>query len=164
MYGMGPFGLSSRLDIPLHEAESFIDAYFATYPGVKEYIEHTLEKARVDGFVTTLKNRRRYLPEINSPNRRMREFAERTAINMPVQGSAADLIKIAMINIARVLDEKKLETRMILQVHDELVFEVPKDELEIVRTLVPEEMSGAISLEVPIKVDIGVGANWLEAH
>ena len=164
MYGMGAYGLSSRLDIPLEEAEAFIGAYFATYPKVHEYISSTLDKAHEHGFVTTVKDRRRYLPEINSDNRRMREFAERTAINMPVQGSAADLIKVAMININKFLKEGKFRTKMILQVHDELVFEVPKDELEEIKQLVPREMINAIKLDVPIKVDIGIGQNWLEAH
>jgi len=124
----------------------------------------TLEKARKDGFVTTLKNRRRYLPEINSDNRRMREFAERTAINMPVQGSAADLIKIAMININTILENENFCTKMILQVHDELVLDVPNNELETMKELIPEKMIDAIKLDIPIKVDIGVGENWLEAH
>ncbi|MDZ7393431.1 MAG: DNA polymerase I [candidate division KSB1 bacterium] len=164
MYGMGAYGLSSRLEIPIEEAEAFIAAYFATYPGVHQYIMKTLEQAHRQGYVTTLLNRRRYLPEINSDNRRMREFAERTAINMPIQGSAADLIKVAMINISRALRAAGLKTKMILQVHDELVFEVPKDEVEQVRELVRHEMEHAITMNVPIKVDIGVGRNWLEAH
>ncbi|MCR4439574.1 MAG: DNA polymerase I [bacterium] len=164
MYGMGAYGLSTRLDIPVEEAEAFIATYFATYPGVHQYIMKTLEQAHRQGYVTTLLNRRRYLPEINSDNRRMREFAERTAINMPIQGSAADLIKVAMINISRALRQSGLKTKMILQVHDELVFEVPKNEVEQVRTLVRHEMEHAITMDVPIKVDIGVGRNWLEAH
>lgn len=164
MYGMGAYGLSTRLDIPVEEAEAFIAAYFATYPGVHQYIVETLAQAHRQGYVTTVLNRRRYLPEINSDNRRMREFAERTAINMPIQGSAADLIKVAMINISRALRASGLKTKMILQVHDELVFEVPKSELAEVRELVRQEMEQAITLNVPIKVDIGVGRNWLEAH
>ncbi len=164
MYGMGAYGLSSRLEIPVEEAEAFIAAYFATYPGVHQYIMRTLEQAHRQGYVTTLLNRRRYLPEINSDNRRLREFAERTAINMPIQGSAADLIKVAMINISRALRAGGLKTKMILQVHDELVFEVPKEELDQVRELVRREMEQAIAMNVPVKVDIGVGRNWLEAH
>ncbi|MGQ9561101.1 MAG: DNA polymerase I [Candidatus Oleimicrobiaceae bacterium] len=164
MYGMGAYGLSTRLDIPVEEAEAFIAAYFATYPGVHQYIMETLAQAHRQGYVTTVLNRRRYLPEINSDNRRMREFAERTAINMPIQGSAADLIKVAMINISRALRASGLKSKMILQVHDELVFEVPKSELAEVRELVRQEMEQAITLNVPIKVDIGVGRNWLEAH
>ena len=164
MYGMGAYGLSTRLDIPVEEAEAFIAAYFATYPGVHQHIVETLAQAHRQGYVTTVLNRRRYLPEINSDNRRMREFAERTAINMPIQGSAADLIKVAMINISRALRASGLKTKMILQVHDELVFEVPKSELAEVRELVRQEMEQAITLNVPIKVDIGVGRNWLEAH
>ncbi len=164
MYGMGAYGLSTRLDIPVEEAEAFIAAYFATYPGVHQYIMNTLAQAHRQGYVTTVLNRRRYLPEINSDNRRMREFAERTAINMPIQGSAADLIKVAMINISRALRASGFKTKMILQVHDELVFEAPKTELAEVRELVRHEMEHAITLDVPIKVDIGVGSNWLEAH
>ena len=123
-----------------------------------------VDETRQNGYVTTLLNRRRNIPEINSDNRRMREFAERTAINTPIQGSAADLIKVAMINIHNRLLKEKLKTKMILQVHDELVFDVPKDELEIIKKLVPQEMESAIKLDVPIKVDLGVGNNWLEAH
>ncbi|MDZ7260846.1 MAG: DNA polymerase I, partial [candidate division KSB1 bacterium] len=164
MYGMGAYGLAQRLEITPEEGQDFITDYFIKYPGVNDFIIKTISEARKRGYVTTLLNRRRYLPEILSDNRRMREFAERTAINTPIQGTAADLIKVAMINISRRLKERGLKTKMILQVHDELVFEVPKEELEQVRQLVKQEMEGAIQLDVPIKVDIGVGANWLEAH
>lgn len=164
MYGMGAYGLAMRLDITPEEAQKFINNYFIKYPKVNDFIIRTITEARRNGYVTTLLNRRRYLPEILSENRRKREFAERTAINTPIQGSAADLIKVAMINIFRRLKERGLRTKMILQVHDELIFEVPKDELEDVKSLVKSEMEGAIKLDVPIKVDIGVGPNWLEAH
>lgn len=164
MYGMGVYGLASRLDISREEAQQFITNYFIQYPKVNEYIIRIITEARQKGYVTTLLSRRRYLPEINSDNRNRREFAERTAINTPIQGTAADLIKVAMINIWRKLRERGLQARMIMQVHDELVFEVPKSEVDVVRELVRREMEEAIDLEVPIKVDIGVGPNWLEAH
>ena len=164
MYGMGAFGLAKRLDITLEQGEEFIASYFATYPGVKAFIEETVARARADGFVKTLLNRRRYLPEINSDNRRMREFAERTAINTPIQGSAADLIKVAMIRIDRRLQQEGLASRMILQVHDELIFDAARDEVEPLGELVRFEMENAIKVDVPIRVDIGMGANWLEAH
>ncbi len=164
MYGMGAYGLASRLDISVEEAQQFILNYFAKYPGVQDFIRNTIEEARRTGYVTTLLNRRRYLPEINSPNRRVREFAERTAVNTPIQGTAADLIKVAMIHIHNRLKKENLRSIMIMQVHDELVFEVPEPEIEPMKRLVREEMEGAIDLEVPIRVDIGVGKNWLEAH
>lgn len=164
IYGMGAYGLASRLDISQAEAQSFIDAYFAKYPGVKKYMDTCIQEARKKGYVTTLLGRRRRLPEILSDNRQRREFAERTAINTPIQGTAADLIKIAMINLHRRIQQEKLATRMIMQVHDELVFEVPLGELEIAQKLIREEMEGAIKLDVPIKADLGVGKDWLEAH
>ena len=164
MYGMGPYGLASRLDIPQEEAEIFIVNYFASYPKIQEFMMNVQESARNNGYVTTLLNRRRYLPDIHSDNRQVREFAERNAINTPIQGTAADLIKVAMIKIFNRLNEKKLATKMIMQVHDELVFEVPNHEVDIVKELVQKEMENAIELLVPIKVDIGIGNNWLEAH
>jgi DNA polymerase-1 len=164
MYGMGRYGLASRLEITPEEAEEFIRDYFIKYPGVNDFIIRTISEARQKGYVTTLLNRRRYLPDINSPNRRVREFAERTAINTPIQGTAADLIKVAMIKIHRRLRREGLRAKMIMQVHDELVFEVPKEEIEPLSALVRQEMESAIELSVPIKVDIGVGPNWLEAH
>ncbi len=164
MYGMGVYGLASRLQIPREEARAIIDEYFLKYPGVNAYIARTLAEAREKGYVTTLMNRRRYLPEIQSSNRQVREFAERTAINTPIQGSAADLIKLAMINLSRRMKKEGLRSLMIMQVHDELVFEVPEDELETMRAIVRQEMEEAISLNVPIVVDVGVGKNWLEAH
>ncbi len=164
MYGMGPYGLASRLDISVEEAQQFIINYFAKYPGVQDFIQKTIEEARRTGYVTTLLNRRRYLPELHATNRRVREFAERTAINTPIQGTAADLIKVAMIHIHRRLQKEGLRSLMIMQVHDELVFEVPENEIDHMKQLVREEMEGAIDLNVPIKVDLGVGKNWLEAH
>ncbi|UCE05308.1 MAG: DNA polymerase I [bacterium] len=164
MYGMGPYGLASRLEIPQEEAEMFIINYFASYPRIQEFMMNAQEFARKNGYVTTLLNRRRYLPDIHSDNRRVREFAERNAINTPIQGTAADLIKVAMIKIFNRIKEKKLATKMIMQVHDELVFEVPKSEVDMVKNLVRSEMENAIELSVPIKADIGIGNNWLEAH
>ncbi|HID94803.1 MAG TPA: DNA polymerase I [Candidatus Latescibacteria bacterium] len=164
MYGMGPYGLAKELGIRPKEAKGFIENYFTIYPGVKAYIDETIKMAREKGYVTTMLGRRRYLPEIGSTNNRVREFAERTAVNTPIQGTAADLIKMAMINIHRRLKEEELKTKMILQVHDELVFEVPRGELDVVRRLIVEEMEGALELSVPIKVDVGVGDNWLETH
>lgn len=164
MYGMGVYGLSSRLNISTEEAQSIITEYFSKYPGVNDYIMGTLADARKQGYVTTLLNRRRYLPEIQSDNRRAREFAERTAINTPIQGSAADMIKLAMIRIMERLQREKRKSRMIMQVHDELVFEVPEAEIDAMRELVRTEMEQALKLDVPVRVDSGIGDNWLEAH
>ena len=164
MYGMGPYGLSNRLGISVEEADKFITNYFTFYPKVKQYIEETISRAKTDGFVTTLLKRRRYLPEIHSDNRQMREFAERTAINTPIQGSAADLIKVAMINIHKKINRESLRARMIIQVHDELVFEVHRNDVEQAQRLIVDEMEHAIQLSIPIKVDVGIGSNWLEAH
>jgi len=164
IYGMGAYGLSQRLGISTDDAQNFITNYYAQYSGVNAFMMGTIADAHKKGYVTTMLNRRRLLPDINSDNRRASEFAERTAINTPIQGTAADLIKIAMINIHRRLLKENLRARMILQVHDELVFEAPENELAALSTLVREEMSSAIKLDVPIKVDVGVGENWLEAH
>ncbi len=162
IYGMSPYGLSQDLEIDGSKAKEFIDAYFCRYPKVKEYIDNQIEGARKSGYVMTLFGRKRYIPEINSQNNNLRQFAERVAINTPIQGSAADLIKVAMINIHRGLKEKKLCSRMILQVHDELLFDVPKDEVDMVKQLVKFEMEGVEKLKVPIRVDIKIGRNWLE--
>ncbi len=164
MYGMGAFGLAARLDIEPAEAETFIANYFASYPGIQQFMQESIELARKNGFVKTMLNRRRYLPDIHSENRQMREFAERNAINTRIQGTAADLIKVAMINISKKFKQEKIATKMILQVHDELVFEAPKTEIETAKSIVRYEMENAIKLTVPIKVEIGVGENWLEAH
>jgi DNA polymerase-1 len=161
---MGPFGLSQRLGISNEEAQNIITAYFARYPKVNEYIASTIASAYKNGYVTTLLNRRRYLPEIRSDNRNIREFGERTAVNTPIQGTAADLIKLAMIRIADRLRKDSWKSKMILQIHDELVFETPDAEAEGLSAMVKKEMEGAISLSVPVKVDVGVGANWFEAH
>jgi len=164
MYGMGAYGLSQRLDISVDEAEEFIHGYFASYPKVNDFMQRSIQEARENGYVTTMLNRRRYLPEITSDNRQVRQFAERTAINTPIQGTAADLIKVAMVRIAKRMAEERLRSMMILQVHDELVFEVPKDEVNVMTQLVRQEMESAIELKVPMKVDVGVGEDWLAAH
>ena len=164
IYGISIFGLSERLGVSRAEAKELIDGYFMSFPGVKEYIDSTIENARRDGYVETLLHRRRYLPDINSRNANVRGYAERNAVNAPIQGTAADIIKIAMVKIADRLKREGLKTEMLLQVHDELNFNVPLDEVDRVKELVREEMEGAIELSVPLRVDIGVGANWLEAH
>lgn len=163
VYGMSPYGLARDLKIEPSKAKEFIDSYFERYGRIKVYFEEMIEEAREKGYVTTILNRRRYIPEINSHNNSLKQFAERTAVNTPIQGSAADLIKVAMINIHRTIKEEGLESRMILQVHDELVFEVRKDEVEQMRKIVKAKMEQAAKLKVPIKVQIKVGKNWLEA-
>ncbi len=164
IYGMGAYGLSSRLGIGLDEAQHFISAYFTRYPGIHEYMEKVISLAHKHGYVTTLLNRRRTLPELNSDNRNIRDFAERTAINTPIQGTAADLIKIAMIRIAERIRNESWKGMMILQIHDELLFEAPEDEIEDLMRMVRKEMEQAIELDVPIKVDTGIGKSWFEAH
>ncbi|MCX5687133.1 MAG: DNA polymerase I, partial [Candidatus Omnitrophica bacterium] len=162
IYGISAFGLGKGLGIDPGGAQQFIDSYFERYPAVRVYMEDKIEEARSTGYVTTLFNRRRYIPEINTGGMRERQQAERIAINTPVQGSAADLIKIAMINIHKSMKEKTIKSLMTLQVHDELVFEVPKNELDIMKELVKEEMEGAVKLLVPVKVSVQYGKNWLE--
>ena len=164
IYGMSAFGLARELNISQKRAQEYIDGYFSRFSGVRAFIEETLEGARKRGFVTTLLNRRRYLPEINGSNAQVRQFAERTAVNTPIQGTAADLIKVAMLRIARGIEEKNLAARMIMQVHDELIFEVPAPEVGEVMDLVRREMEEVIDLQVPLKVEIASGKNWDEAH
>ncbi len=164
IYGQSAFGLSQSLGIPRKEAAEIIENYFLQFPGIKSYMADTMNFARENGYVSTLMGRRRYLRDINSANATVRGFAERNAINAPIQGSAADMIKIAMINIHRELKAQKLDTRMTMQVHDELVFDAPHHEIELIKPIIMENMKNAIKTEVPIMVEIGVGANWLEAH
>lgn len=164
VYGMSSYGLSRGLNIDAGNAEKFIKNYFERYPGVKAYLNETIEMARKQGYVTTILNRRRYVPEINSPNINIRQFAERVAINTPIQGSAADLIKVAMLNIWRKFEKNGFKSRMILQVHDELVFEAKKDEAEELKKIVRAEMEGVFDLKVPVLVRIGEGHNWLETE
>ncbi len=164
LYGMNAYGLGKRLNISVEEAHNFIANYFIQFPGVNQLMAGTIADAHQKGYVTTMFNRRRFLPDINNANPRVREAAERTAINTPIQGTAADMIKIAMINIHQRLQKEKLQARMLLQVHDELVFETPEHELMNLEKIVREEMGGAVRLEVPVKIEAGVGDNWLEAH
>jgi DNA polymerase-1 len=160
IYGMSEFGLEQATELTREEAGKFITAYFEKYPGVKRYLEATREHARKLGYVQTILGHRRYIPEVNSPNRIVREAAERMAINMPVQGSSSDIIKVAMINLYRELQERGLKSKMILQVHDELIFEVPEEEAPLMTGLIRDRMSTAIRLSVPVKVDIKSGPNW----
>ncbi len=164
LYGMGVFSLGKDLGISRAEAQQFIDHYFERYPAVLQYLEAKKEEARERKYVTTLLGRHCAIPEIDSKNGAVRSYAERNAINYPIQGSAADIIKVAMVNIHRRLQEDGLQTRMLLQVHDELVFEVPKGELDRVKDLIRAEMEGAVPLALPLKVELGTGANWAEAH
>jgi len=162
IYGISSFGLAQNLGIPKKEAMEYIKLYFNRYPGVKIYIEETLEKVRSKGFVTTLLGRKRYIPAINSPNKRKRKFAERIAINSPIQGSAADLIKLAMVSIHKRLKKEELPAWIILQIHDELLFEVFQEKVDRVRKMVKKEMEQALKFSIPIVVNTKVGENWAE--
>jgi len=164
IYGMSAFGLAKQLDIGRAEAQQYVNLYFERYPGVKAYMDATKEQAREQGYVETVFGRRLYLPEINARNGMRRQYAERTAINAPMQGTAADIIKRAMIDLDRVLQETKLDVRMIMQVHDELVFEIKEDQLETAIEIIKNSMVGAADLSVPLVVDVGIGSNWDEAH
>jgi DNA polymerase-1 len=165
IYGMSAFGLAKQLGVPRGAAQEYIDLYFARYPGVRDYMETTREQAREQGYVETVFGRRLYLPEIRSRNGQRRAAAERTAINAPMQGTAADIIKRAMISLHGWLgSQDRSDVTMIMQVHDELVFEVAGDKLDAVRGPIEQYMSEAASLKVPLVVDIGVGSNWDEAH
>lgn len=164
IYGISAFGLAERMEVSRTEAKQLIDSYFNTYPRIKDYIAECVEEARKTGYILTAFGRRRYLPDINSRNAVVRGYAERNAVNAPIQGTAADIIKVAMIRIDRRLREEKLRAKMILQVHDELNFSVPPEELERVKELVISEMEQAFSMSVPLIADCGTGKNWLEAH
>jgi DNA polymerase-1 len=164
IYGISAFGLSQRVGIPRSEAKEIIDQYFIQFPGIKSYMDSTIEGARSNGYVETILGRRRYVPDVNSRNATVRGFAERNAINAPIQGSAADMIKLAMVRIQDWLKAEKLATRMTLQVHDELLFDVPQHELEVVREPIVNLMQNALPLSIPVLVESGVGNNWLEAH
>jgi DNA polymerase-1 len=164
MYGMSAFGLAKQLGITRGEAQEYVDLYFERYPGVKAYMDGIRAQAHDLGYVETVFGRRLYLPEINDRNAQRRQYAERSAINAPMQGTAADIIKIAMIAVHKWIEDSGANTRMIMQVHDELVFEVSKDSAEPVRDKIVTLMSGAADLAVPLKVDTGIGTNWDEAH
>jgi DNA polymerase-1 len=164
IYGQSAFGLSQNLGIPRKEAAEIIENYFNTYPGIKKYMSDTMNFARENGYVQTIMGRRRYLRDINSANQTVRGFAERNAINAPIQGSAADMIKIAMIRIHQDIIDQKLNAKMTMQVHDELVFDVPKSEIDQMKRIIQDRMQNAIEMKVPILVEIGEGSNWLEAH
>ncbi len=164
IYGISIFGLSDRLSITRDEAKTLINGYFSTYPQVKYYMEKSIEKAREKGYVETILGRKRYLADIKSNNSIVRGYAERNAINAPIQGSAADIIKIAMVNIRRRFLEEKVQSKLILQVHDELNFNVLETEIELVKRIIIQEMESAIQMRIPLKVDVGIGTNWLEAH
>ena len=164
VYGVSAFGLSQQTNLNRTEAKELIEAYYATYPQLKNYMSEQVDFARENGYVTTVLGRRRYLKDINSQNAVVRGAAERNAVNAPIQGSAADIIKIAMINIHRRMEKENWQSKMLLQVHDELVFDVPKTEVETLSAMVKEEMENAFSLEVPLLVEVGIGENWLEAH
>jgi DNA polymerase-1 len=159
-YGMSDFGLSSRAGIPRQEAQEFINTYFATYSGISYYMLHIKEVARTQGYVTTLLGRKRYIPELTARNPALRGAGERMAINMPIQGTAADIVKIAMIRLADRLRDEGFAARMLLQVHDELLFEVPRDEVDRLAPVVRETLEGAMPLDVPLTVDIKVGDDW----
>jgi len=164
IYGVSAFGLSNQTDLTRSEAKELIDTYYETYPKLKAYMSSQVDFARENGYVETVLNRRRYLKDINSRNAVVRGAAERNAVNAPIQGSAADIIKLAMINIHKRFEQENFKSKMILQVHDELVFDAHKDELEIIKPIIKHEMENAFSLKVPLDVEIGLGNNWLEAH
>lgn len=164
IYGISAFGLAQRMEVSRGEARELIDNYFETYPRVKEYMEKSIEEAKARGYILTAFGRRRYLPDISSRNAVVRGYAERNAINAPIQGTAADIIKLAMIAIDRRFETEGLRSKMILQVHDELNFSVLPEEAELVQNIVVEEMEKAFKMSVPLIADCGSGLNWLEAH
>jgi DNA polymerase-1 len=164
MYGISSFGLAQRLHIGRAEAKKIIDDYFANFPAISSFIEDTLTSARETGYVETIFGRRRYLPDINSRNATVRALAERNAINAPIQGTSADIIKLAMTNVARRIKDEGLQSRMILQIHDELVFDAVVTEVDTLKNIVTEEMENVIKLSVPLTVECNHGKNWLEAH
>ena len=163
IYGIGAFSLAKDLKISRIEAQKYIDRYFSNYKGIEEYLRYTVDFAYKNGYVETMFNRRRYLPEINSSNYNLRMFGERVAKNMPIQGTAADIIKIAMVNIYKSLKNQKLKSKIILQVHDELIIESPMEETKVATEILKFEMEKAIKLSVPLKVNIAVGETWFDA-
>ena len=164
VYGISAFSLAQDIGVFPNEARAYMDAYLDKYHGVRDYMKRVVAKAREDGYVTTLFGRRRWLPELKSSNFNVRSFGERVALNMPVQGTAADVIKLAMVNVFRRLREEKLEARLILQVHDELLVECPESEAETVKKLLAEEMENAVHFSVPLTAEAHIGHSWAEAH
>ena len=164
LYGISAFGLQQRLNIPRKEANLLIDSYYEKYPGVQKYIDETIKFAEENGYVKTQTGRRRQLRDINSRNRTLKNAAERLAMNSPIQGTAADMLKMAMIKVHHALREGGFKTKMLLTVHDELVFDMHKEEEETVKPVIEECMKTALPLEVPIEVELGTGSSWLEAH
>jgi len=164
VYGVSAFGLSNQTDLSRKEAKALIDTYYETYPKLRNYMAEQVDFARENGYVETVLNRRRYLKDINSQNAIVRGAAERNAVNAPIQGSAADIIKLAMINIHNRFEKEQIKSKMLLQVHDELVFDAHKNELEVIKPIIKEEMENAYKMAVPLDVEIGIGQNWLEAH
>ena len=164
VYGISDFGLATNIGIGRKKAKEYIEKYFETYPKIKEYMETSVEKCKETGYVETLWGRRRYVPEIKSNNYNVRQFGERVAMNAPIQGTAADIIKIAMINVQKELEERKLESKLILQVHDELVIETKDEEIEVVKELLVRNMQGVANLNVLLKAEEGIGKTWYDAH
>jgi DNA polymerase-1 len=164
IYGVSAFGLSNQTDLTRGEAKELIDTYYETYPKLKAFMSAQVDFAREHGYVETVLKRRRYLKDINSRNAMVRNGAERNAVNAPIQGSAADIIKLAMINIHKRFEEENFQSKMLLQVHDELVFDAHKEELEIIKPIIKFEMENAFKMTVPLDVEVGLGENWLEAH
>jgi DNA polymerase-1 len=164
IYGISAFGLAERLNISRKESKELIDQYYENYPTIKSYMDQTIEDAQKNGYVKTLYKRKRYLPDINSKNATVRNFAIRNAINAPIQGTAADIIKIAMVKIFNIIEQKNFKTKMILQIHDELIFNVPKEEYSEVYDIIKTEMENCCKLSIPLDVEANKGLNWLEAH
>ena len=164
LYGIGPFGLKTRLGVTQSHAKEIIETYFNTFKRVKEFMNNSVISAQENGYAETLMGRRRFLKNINSSNRVVRQFEERVAINMPIQGTAADMIKLAMINIFNELDKRKTKTKMVLQVHDELLFDMHKDEVDKLTPIIKKLMETSLPLKVPVVVETGMGTNWLDAH
>lgn len=163
VYGIGDFSLAQDLNITRKEAKEYIDTYLARYPKVKEYIDNIISEAESKSYVTTILNRRRFIPEIMSSNKILKALGKRLAMNAPIQGSAADIIKLSMVNVYKELKNRKLKSTLILQVHDELILNVYKDELEVVKELVKNEMEKVLTLDVPLEVDINIGDSWYDA-
>ena len=164
IYGISPFGLSQNLDISRSEAKEIIESYFDEFKSIKKYMDLSIEKAKENKYVETMFGRRRFLRDIDSRNYTLRGFAERNAINSPIQGTAADIIKMAMIDVLNWINENKLESKMIMQVHDELVFDVRSNELDLFKNNIKSIMENVVKTDVPLLVDVGYGKNWLEAH